>query len=173
MISDGSDVEEIVPPPIAHNQATSMDEALIATLASPVPPPPALPGQDALSSILNILNEEDVSPAPIHPSEVACLLLPGLSLASPPLPSLAAPDLRAEEIQVHWNFKKDRNQAAKVAEALHMIVRAQHQKHATMNLWVQSRINGMLAMCHLFSSPSLKHTWTEASELAAKAWVMG
>ena len=27
----------------------------------------------------------------------------------------------------------------------------------------------MLALCHLFSSPSLKHTWTEALELTATA----
>ena len=87
IISDGSDVEEINPPPIAHNQATSTDEAPIAT-ASPISPQPVLPGQNALSFILN---EEDVSLAPVHPSEVAGLSLP------PPLPLLAL-DLRTEEI---------------------------------------------------------------------------
>ena len=76
IISDGSDVEEIKPPPIAHNQATFTDEAPIAT-ASPISPQPALPGPNALSLILN---EEDVLLAPVHPSKVAGLLLPGLLL---------------------------------------------------------------------------------------------
>ena len=70
---------------------------------------------------------------------------------------------------MHWDFKKDWSQAAKVAEALHAIVRERHRKHETTNLWVQGRINRMLALCHLFSSPGSKYTWTEASELAATA----
>ncbi len=68
--------------------------------------------------------------------------------------------------QVHWDFKKDQSQAAKVAEALHTIVRAQHWKHKTTNLWVQAQINRMLALSHLFSSCDSKYTWTEASDLA-------
>jgi len=39
---------------------------------------------------------------------------------------------------VHWDFKKAWSQAAKVAEALCTIVRAQHRKHKTTNLWVQA-----------------------------------
>ena len=70
---------------------------------------------------------------------------------------------------MYWDFKKDQSQAAMVAKALHAIVRAQHQKKEMPNLWVQTRINGMLALCHLFSSPSSKHSWTKASEIAAEA----
>ena len=72
-------------------------------------------------------------------------------------------------MEVRWVFTKDRSQAARVAMALHAIVRTRHRKHETTNLWVQHRINGMLALCHLFSSPGSKYTWTEASELAATA----
>jgi len=174
IISDDSDVEEIAPLPIMHNPATiaynparSTNEAAIAASVSPNSaqetidlPQPAVPGRNTLSFILN---EENVSPA-IRPTEVT-----GLPSHLPPLPSLAVPDLREEEIQVHWDFKKDWSQAAKVAKALHAIVRAQHRKQKMPNLWVQSRINGMLALCYLFSRPGSKHTWTEASELAAEA----
>jgi hypothetical protein len=111
----------------------------------------------------SILNEEDVSPV-IHRTEVT-----GLLSHPPPLPSLAVPDFGEEENQVLWDFKKDWSQAAKVAKALHAIVKAQHRKKETPNLWVQSRINRMLALCHLFSSPGSKHSWTDASELAAEA----
>ena len=120
MISDGSDVEEITPPlappPIAHNPATSANEATIAILASP-------------NSARNAL----FSPASIRPAEVTGLSshpppneVTGVSLHPPLLPLLAAPNLVEEDVQVHWDFKKDRSHAAKVAEALRTIVRAQH-----------------------------------------------
>ena len=157
IISNSSDVEEITPPLIAHNPAVLTDEATITILASP-------------NSMQNAL----LSPASIHPAEVTGLLLhpppngvTGISLHPPLLPLLAVPNLVEEEVQVYWDFKKDRSHAAEVAGALCTIVRVQHWKLETANLWVQCWINGMLALCHLFSSPSSKHTWTGASELTA------
>jgi hypothetical protein len=72
-------------------------------------------------------------------------------------------------LQIGWDFRTDWHRAAKVAEALHALVRGQHRKQQPMNLWVQGRVNGMLALCHLFSRPGSNYTWTEASELAAKS----
>ena len=70
MISDGSDVEEVAPPPIAHHPVTSTDEATISTSASL---------SSARNTLSFILNEENISPAPIRPAEVT-----GLSLHPPP-----------------------------------------------------------------------------------------
>ena len=129
IISDGSDVEEMAPPLIPFNPTMSTNEATIATLPSPN------------STQIALFSPPDISPAEVTglfscppPNE-----MPGFSLHPPPLPSLAAPNpnLEEEELQVHWDFKKDQGQAAKVAEALQVVVRAWHQKHKTTNLWVQ------------------------------------
>jgi len=57
----------------------------------------------------------------------------------PPLPLLATPEpnLEDEDLQVSWDFKRDCQWAAEVAEALREVVRAQHWKKQRMNLWVQ------------------------------------
>jgi len=58
----------------------------------------------------------------------------------PPLPLLATPepDLEDEEVQVSWDFKRDRLWAAEVAEALREVVKAQHRRKEKTNLWVQA-----------------------------------
>ena len=89
-------------------------------------------------------------------------------------PLLAVPGIAGigdEEIvmQPSWDFKKDRAQAAEVAKALNVIVKARHRKQQTTNLWVQNRVNGMLALCQLFASSNSRLSWTRASELAAEA----
>jgi hypothetical protein len=84
-----------------------------------------------------------------------------------PLPAI--PCFEDGEIESSWDFQKDWGRAAEVAGALNEIVKAWHQKRETTNLWVQSRINGMLALCCLFSSPHSSLSWTQASELAAEA----
>jgi len=51
--------------------------------------------------------------------------LPAISdLEDEELPLLATSDLEDEEVQVIWDFTTDRSHAAKVAEALHKLVRA-------------------------------------------------
>jgi len=89
-------------------------------------------------------------------------------------PLLAVPGIAGigdEEIvmQSSWDFKKDRARAAEVAKALNVIVKARHRKQQTTNLWVQNRVNGMLALCQLFASSNSRLSWTRASELAAEA----
>jgi hypothetical protein len=126
------------------------------------PEPPLLTqNQDALSLIPY---QQNITAASVHPSE-----LPHLLLHEPLRPLLAVPALEDEDMQPSWDFKKDRGRAAEVANALNEIVKARHRKRETTNLWVQSRISGMLALCCLFSSLHSRLSWTQASEVAAEA----
>jgi hypothetical protein len=110
---------------------------------------------------------EEITPPVILNDPATCAM--EILSQPPPLPLLDESDLEDKGLQVGWEFRTDWGQAVEVAEALHKIVRVQHWKQEPMNLWVQGRVSGMLALCHLFSHPGSNSTWTEASELAAQA----
>jgi len=75
---------------------------------------------------LNISNNSATYAEEI-PLQPPPLPLPATSeLEDEELPLLATSDLEDEEVQVIWDFTTDCSHAAKVAEALHKLVRAQH-----------------------------------------------
>ena len=185
ILESDSEVEEIAPPPNLSKPRSPPEEATVVspeslqsieetikhyhTLSLPSmnrvhsPTRPELPiqSQDALSLIPYKPNATTMTR---HPPEVT-----QLSLIQTPIPSLAVAVLEDEDMQSSWDFKKDQSQAAEVAEALNKIVKARHQKQQRTNLWVQSRINGMLTLCRLFCLPNSRLSWTIASEIAAEA----
>ena len=154
ILNSDSDMEESSPPSISTQPAAcTMD----ATVASPEP--------------LQLIEEtidyyHTLSSAPVI---TASSENPPLLLHKPPISGLAMACLDDEDMESSWDFKKDRSRAAEVVTALNEIVKAWHRKQKTMNLWVQTHIGGMLALCRLFSSSDLMLSWTKVSKLAAEA----
>jgi hypothetical protein len=156
LISD-SDIEEIAPPSISNEPEVHTQDATIAN-------PEFL---QSIEDSIECYHTLSLAPAiPTHspielPSEIS-----RLSPHRPPIPLLAG--FEDEDVHPTWVFQKDRGRAAEVASALYEIVKARHRKQETTNLWVQSRIGGMLALCRLYSHPNSTLSWTLASDLAAK-----
>jgi len=158
-------MEDMAPPSISNEPGPHTQDATIAS-------PESLQSiEQTIEHYHRLYSTPEIPTSPLTESQVPTQNRDALPLIPyrPSVPAVALHPSEDDDMQVTWDFKKDRSRAAEVANRLNEIVKARHRKRETTNLWVQSRITGMLALCRLFSSPNSRLSWTKSSELAADA----